>query len=124
MPPRPLTAPQDAIDLLVAHNQARAREGKPALRLSLRLIAAAQAHASWMAANSRMSHEGAAGSSVAGRVTAQGYAWRSCAENVACGQGSVAEVVTGWLNSPGHRQNVLGNFLDSGYAYAVARDGL
>ena len=35
--------------------------------------------------------------------------WRACAENIAYGQESAEEVMTSWMNSPGHRANILGN---------------
>ncbi|MBS1917204.1 MAG: CAP domain-containing protein [Bacteroidetes bacterium] len=48
-----------------------------------------------------------------GRITATG-------ENVAYGQMSAKEVVEGWLNSPGHRRNIEGNFTLTGIG--IARD--
>ena len=36
---------------------------------------------------------------------------RSVAENVARGQRSAQEVVSGWLNSPGHKKNIDGEYL-------------
>lgn len=48
---------------------------------------------------------------------------RSTAENVASGHMSAAEVVEGWLNSPGHRRNIEGNFTHTGIGLAKASDG-
>jgi len=39
---------------------------------------------------------------------------RAAAENVACGQLSAKEVVEGWINSPGHRKNIEGNYTLTG----------
>jgi uncharacterized protein YkwD len=41
------------------------------------------------------------------RAEAAGSTRRSIGENIACGQRSAAEVVRGWMNSPGHRANIL-----------------
>merc|ERR1719476_279344 len=56
-----------------------------------------------------MSHTGGDGSSPGIRVTEQGYTWGTVAENVAAGQTSVPQVMTAWMNSPGHRSNILKN---------------
>jgi|GEM_PF-3687305 len=41
------------------------------------------------------------------RITAQNYSWNSCGENIAWNQGSIAEVMCGWYNSPGHYANII-----------------
>ena len=46
------------------------------------------------------------------------------AENVASGPMSAREVVDGWLNSPGHRRNIEGNFKLTGIGVARRRDGM
>jgi len=40
----------------------------------------------------------------------QGVAYAACAENIASGQSTPAQVMAGWMNSPGHRANILGNY--------------
>ena len=40
-------------------------------------------------------------------LLAAGYRYRKVAENIAAGQRDAAEVVRGWMNSPGHRANIL-----------------
>lgn len=46
-----------------------------------------------------------------------GYAWMACGENIAAGQTSADEVMTGWMNSEGHKANILsGNFNRIGVA--------
>jgi uncharacterized protein YkwD len=55
----------------------------------------------------------------ASRVSATGYAWSSIGENIAAGQRSVAEVVAGWMASPGHCRNIMtAGFRDIGMACA------
>lgn len=39
---------------------------------------------------------------------------RAAAENVAYGQLTAKEVVEGWINSPGHRKNIEGNYTLTG----------
>ena len=41
------------------------------------------------------------------RITAAGYSWNWCAENIAYGYTSVSSVMDGWMNSSGHRANIL-----------------
>jgi uncharacterized protein YkwD len=40
-------------------------------------------------------------------VTNAGYRWSAVAENIAMGYPDPAAVMTGWMNSPGHRTNIL-----------------
>ncbi|MFI5154682.1 MAG: CAP domain-containing protein [Chitinophagales bacterium] len=45
------------------------------------------------------------------------------AENVAYGIMTAREVVDGWLNSPGHKKNIEGDFRLTGIGYAKGKDG-
>ena len=50
----------------------------------------------------------------------QGIRWRSCGENIAAGQKTPQQVVTAWMNSPGHRANILSEnftYLGVGFYY-------
>ncbi|MFF8637027.1 CAP domain-containing protein [Streptomyces pilosus] len=95
---------EDVVDLT---NRARARAGLPPLTGDARLTEAAQAHSADMVARDFYSHTAPDGSGPLDRATAAGAARRTVGENIACGQRSPAEVVEGWLNSPGHRANIL-----------------
>ncbi len=107
-PAPPPTAPTDIItQLLEAHNRQRSQRNIPPLFANPRLIAAAQKHAQWMANNKKMSHTGSGGSSFADRIRAEGYSLRTGGENVAAGYKSVESVIAGWMNSTGHRANIL-----------------
>jgi uncharacterized protein YkwD len=44
-------------------------------------------------------------------------------ENVASGPMTAREVVDGWLNSPGHKKNIEGNFTLTGIGYARDKKG-
>ncbi len=72
-----------------------------------RLAEAARRHSEDMAAHNFFSHTGSDGSTVDARVTAAGYPWSTVAENLAAGPGSQASVLSGWMNSPGHCQNLM-----------------
>lgn len=93
--------------LLVIHNEERSKRGVPKLKLDDRLTAAAQLHADWMRSNGRLSHRGENGSSVSGRIVAQGYRWSAAGENIAAGYSSAQSVTSGWMGSSGHRRNIL-----------------
>ena len=95
---------QNEINRLV--NVQRTSHGCPALTVNSKLTSAARTHSAWMAQSGRFSHTGRSGSSFVARSKAAGYATPS-AENIAYGYRSAAQVVTGWMNSPGHRTNIL-----------------
>jgi len=72
-----------------------------------RLAEAARTHSTDMAVNNFFSHTGSNASTLGGRVTAAGYTWRVVAENLAAGPGDLSAVLNGWMNSPGHCQNLM-----------------
>ena len=88
-------------------NAERARHGLRALSVDQRLAAAAQAHSVDMVQRGFFAHESPDGRQVWDRAVAAGYAYRKVAENIAAGQRSAEEVVRGWMESPGHRANIL-----------------
>jgi uncharacterized protein YkwD len=87
-------------------NDKRTGNGCEALTANDQLTAAARDHSAWMAQNGTLSHTGKDGSTFVIRAKAAGYAQPS-AENIAMGYRSAAEVVDGWMNSAGHRANIL-----------------
>lgn len=88
-------------------NRFRQQHGRLELKLSGRLSAIALQHSQDMAVQDYFSHTGKDGSQPWERMTAGGYAWSRAAENIAAGQRTPAEVVQAWINSPGHRANML-----------------
>ena len=114
---------EDTEALVDAHNQVRARFRRPPLTVDPRLEAAAQMHADDMAQRNRLRHRGGDGSSPFERMQTQGYPFERAAENIACGQTMIAEVMRGWMTSPGHRRNILGKYSQIGTACAIAKDG-
>jgi uncharacterized protein YkwD len=106
-----------------AHNKIRAEAKLTKLTVNRKLTAAAQAHAEDMAARRRMTHTGGDGSSSTERVKARGYRYFRTGENVAAGRLSVDRVIKGWMDSPGHKRNILGGFSEIGVGCAVDEDG-
>ncbi|CAM5284767.1 CAP domain-containing protein [Streptomyces aurantiogriseus] len=88
-------------------NRERARSGLRPLAVDPLLATAARAHSADMVARSFYSHTSPEGGQPWDRAAAAGSTRRTIGENIACGQRSPAEVVEGWMNSPGHRANIL-----------------
>jgi uncharacterized protein YkwD len=102
-------------------NVQRANAGLSALNSQSQLGSAAQLHSADMACNNYFSHTGLDGSTVGVRATRQGYNWSFIAENIAAGYGSPEAVVEGWMNSPGHKANILNaNAVEVGIGYAYS----
>ncbi|MEV0152147.1 CAP domain-containing protein [Micromonospora sp. NPDC050686] len=95
---------QKVVDLV---NQERAKAGCQALSVDGKLTQAAQAHSQDQADHRKMSHDGSDGSDAGARLDRVGYAWRAYGENVAWNQQSPEAVMDAWMNSPGHRANIL-----------------
>lgn len=122
-----LSTPADdpmAAELIAAHNKQCAERMLPPLTAEPRLTAAARAHAADMASHKKMTHEGSDGSAPADRVKRAGYTYLRTGENVAEGQTSVESVMDAWMNSPHHRENILGDFTEVGVAKAEGPDGV
>ena len=113
--------------VLALTNAERRKQGLKALRWEDKLAFAARHHAKDMATKdyfNHSSHDRIGGKLVktcdfATRLRAFYGRARFSAENIALGQASPEEVVRAWLNSPGHRRNMLNpkaEFLGVGYA--------
>lgn len=87
-------------------NAERTQAGCSALTVDPRITAAAQAHSEDMAARGYFAHDSQDGRDFADRITAAGYDAPG-AENIAMGQQDAADVVQDWMESPGHRANIL-----------------
>lgn len=88
-------------------NIERSRAGLPPLRLESRLAAAAQAHSQNMALKDFFSHTGEGGDTPWDRIQATGYQYSRAAENLYGGASTAEQAVQGWMQSPGHRANIL-----------------
>jgi uncharacterized protein YkwD len=108
-----------------ATNQARTAAGLAPLTIDAHLTTAATAHSADQAAAHTMSHTGTNGSTPAQRITAAGYTWWTWGENVAAGQKTANLVVDAWMNSPGHRANILNpNFTNIGIGSITSDTGV
>lgn len=120
-PPPAVVAIDDCVGLA---NQQRTANGLAPVAQQAAVQAAAEAHSIDQASARRMSHTGTDGSDAGTRLTRAGFTWGTWAENVAAGQPDCAAVVGAWMNSPGHRANILLPSVTSiGVAMARAADG-
>ncbi|GAA3774035.1 hypothetical protein GCM10023083_08780 [Streptomyces phyllanthi] len=99
------SGPTDRVLVLV--NAEREKAGCAPLTENAKLTKAAQDHSQDMADHKNMSHTGSDGSSMSDRLSRVGYKFRSAGENVAYGYNTPESVMDGWMNSPGHKANIL-----------------
>jgi uncharacterized protein YkwD len=88
-------------------NQQRSAAGCAALTVDSRLTAAARGHSQDMAQRNYFDHNTPEGVTPWTRITNAGYHFSTAAENIAEGQPTPAAVMDAWMNSPGHRANIL-----------------
>lgn len=88
-PAEPETYPIE-VKIVELTNQERVRHGLRPLRLDFRLLRSARRHTAWMTRQQILQHTN-----------------QPVGENIAMGQRSTKEVVQDWMNSPGHRANIL-----------------
>lgn len=93
--------------VLALVNKERAAAGCGPLATNAKLSTAARTYSDTMARSGVMSHTGPDGSTMAGRVEAAGYQWSRLGENIARGQADADAVMNAWMNSSGHRANIL-----------------
>jgi uncharacterized protein YkwD len=127
--PSSVRAPALAARALELVNAARARGARcgersfspaPPVTLSDTLGGVALGHASDMAVHDYFEHQDLSGHSPADRVRAVGYREKLVGENIAFGPRTAEEVVQGWLDSPGHCENIMDpRFAEMGIAYAA-----
>lgn len=95
-----------AAQVLERVNAERTRVGCDPVRLDDRLTDAAERHSRDMAEEDFVEHEGSDGSTFVQRIRAEGYP-SPRSENIAAGQETADAVMRAWLDSPGHRRNIL-----------------
>ena len=102
-------SPTAAAEVVSLTNESRLRSGLRALVINPKLTEAARLHAEQMAGWQRLAHtiEGARYPTMQARLQAVGYAYANAAENVAWNQRTAADVMRTWLNSNGHRANIM-----------------
>jgi uncharacterized protein YkwD len=86
----------------------RAKGGCQPLKHDAQLRKAAFDHSADMAAQNYFSHTSKDGRDFMARIRAAGFTGGSgWAENIAAGQTTPASVMTGWMNSAGHKANIM-----------------
>jgi uncharacterized protein YkwD len=105
-------------------NLQRSQAGLAPLTLNEKLSKAAYVHSRDMALKDYFSHTGSDGSNASDRVRRAGYRYLNAGENIAAGYATPEEAVQGWMNSPGHRANILfPNVTEIGVGfYALSND--
>lgn len=97
--------------MLDLHNRKRAGAGLPRFCVHPALQRAAEAHSRDMINRDYFSHNTrGSGKTPAVRIRSAGYGYRTAGENIAWGSGSLgshASIFKSWMNSPGHRVNIL-----------------
>lgn len=100
-------------------NEQRAQNGLSALVWDDALASVARAHSEDMRDRHFFSHTNPDGLSPFDRIKSYGISYRSAGENIAAGQTTPAEVVQAWMNSSGHRANILNEgYTKLGVGYA------
>lgn len=108
------------VDIVELVNQHRATLGLNPLTISDVVAEQSTIHSKNMAVGkTRFSHDGfnKRADAIMEQIGGVGFA-----ENVAYGQTTAESVVEGWLNSPGHRKNIEGDFTHIGVGIAQAKD--
>jgi uncharacterized protein YkwD len=130
IPPSPRDRQEISRRVLELTNQARAHPRRcgremfaavpPLVLAPPALDRAASEHSQDMADHNYMDHTGRDGSTPADRVTRTGYKWKAVGENLASGILTPDEVVSGWVGSPHHCENLMDpRFTQMSVAYAV-----
>ncbi len=130
--PSPQPAPTDFATSVEQHvtqgmNAERVKNGLAPLTSDTKLSSIARAHSGDMLTNNFFSHSSLNGCNPGCRLNAAGYGWMSYGENIywmsgydLSAQDTANKVVAGWMNSPGHRANILGTkFTNVGVGIAV-----
>lgn len=113
-------AEQAMVDLT---NAERKKQNLGPLSVDATLMTMARDHSAHMARLNMLSHE-LEGRSLQKRITESGYKALRYGENVAFGQRTPGEAVTGWMHSPGHKANILTpDFTQIGVGLVKAKNG-
>ncbi|ESQ79520.1 CAP domain-containing protein [Asticcacaulis sp. YBE204] len=112
-----------ALSVLAMVNVERVKAGCAALNLDEGLMQAAQRQSLSMAQQDYFYHHTADGVKLKNRVDEAGYMYTLLGENIGAGQKAPAEIVDGWMNSSGHRANILNcAYEDMGLGFVYQAD--
>lgn len=105
-------------------NKERAKQGLAPLTDNVKLSNVARTKSSDMVAKNYFDHTSPTYGSPFDMMKQFGITYTSAGENIAMGQPTAASVMTGWMNSPGHRANILNNnYTDIGVGVAKDKSG-
>lgn len=124
--PVPVSAESATAEVVRLTNQYREKHGQRPLVVSTKLTHAARLHAEQMAEYRRLEHtiNGARYPNLQSRLEAVQYAYASAGENIAWNQPGADAVMNTWLNSSGHRANILNpEVTEIGVAVARSSNG-
>lgn len=103
-------------------NEERAREGLSALSLNTSLSGAASVRAAEI--QTSFSHTRPGGKDFSTVLKESGISYRAAGENIAYGQNSAQKVMNDWMNSAGHRANILNaSYTEIGIAHVKSPSG-
>lgn len=109
-------AKENAVLQLV--NKERAKQGLKPLTMSTKLIDLAEMKARDMAEKNYFSHTSPTYGTPFQMLQKYGVTYRAAGENIAAGQKTAEAVMRDWLNSSGHRANIMNpNFTEIGVGY-------
>jgi uncharacterized protein YkwD len=118
----PVVISADEQQMIDAVNRERISEGVTALEWCPALGRSAREHSEDMANRDFYDHVTPEGLEVWDRAKEQGYENTYVGENIAVGQKSIREVMKDWMNSEGHRENILSpDYTHFGYGRATGR---
>lgn len=113
------TGPLSVVNIIDATNAERVKAGLPPLKTNAKLAQSAKAKTDDMVNNHYFEHTSPSGKTVADLGQAAGYDYVVMGENLAVGDFSNAnDLLTAWMNSPGHRANILNTSYQEIGAYA------
>jgi len=116
-----LTYEQKVVELV---NIERQKNGLSALALNSSISNVARTKSKDMASNNYFAHQSPTYGSAGDMLKQFGILWSAWGENIASGQRTPEAVVTAWMNSEGHRANILSsNFSKIGVGYATNSNG-
>ena len=101
--------------VVLLHNKQRCLKNFDQFEIDEKLMAQAQKHAEWMAGRNNLKHSD---------ISVLMGKYHTAGENIAWNQQDEEEVTKDWMNSSGHRANILNrSYTKVGFGVASAKDG-
>jgi uncharacterized protein YkwD len=118
-----LTAEEEAVIELTNAERKKAEKDLKPLKMNPKLMAAARKHAANMAAQDKLEHT-LDEKTPADRVRAEGYKYKAWGENIAWNAKTPKAALATWMDSEGHRENILNpDYAEIGAAVAKNAKG-